>query len=252
RVREILLLADLLALVALLLAAAEAQLDLRDAVFEVNLERQEGEARYRELSVEPLELPAVQEQLALSAHVVALIGAGLQVGSDVHLVQEELLAVECRVGPVEVRAFAAQALHLGAEEHHPGLEALFDLEALRRLRVARDDETGAALLTSVVWLGHGPSRELAHSRAPRTGERVRDRGAVPGRRALRRAGRRTQARARPKRRRSAATPPRWRRPRAARAARAPRPATAARPCSPRRSPLGAVPARRRRSGPPRS
>src|SRR4051794_8229500 len=63
-------LGDGLALVALVAAASERKLDLHPAVLEVQRRWHQGEAALVDLGLEPRDLAAMQQQLALAVRVV--------------------------------------------------------------------------------------------------------------------------------------------------------------------------------------
>src|SRR5262245_26564133 len=99
-------LADRGPLVVELLPAAETELGLRPSVRPVEAERDERQPPLLDLAPQPLDLPAVEEELPTPDRVVAEL-ARRRVGADVRADQEELVAEEARVGVLQVGAVLA-------------------------------------------------------------------------------------------------------------------------------------------------
>src|SRR5215813_7771314 len=99
-------LADRGPLVVELLPDAETELGLRPSVRPVEAERDERQPPLLDLAPQPLDLPAVEEELPTPDRVVAEL-ARRRVGADVRADQEELVAEEARVGVLQVGAVLA-------------------------------------------------------------------------------------------------------------------------------------------------
>ncbi len=131
-----------LALVALFLSARQPQLALCDAALEVHLQGDQRVTLGGELAAPLGDLFGVSEELPDAFGRVPGV-APLLVGSDVHLVQEELVALDHRECTVEVALAVAEALHLGAQEHHAHLELVFDVVRLGCLGISADQHLHA-------------------------------------------------------------------------------------------------------------
>ena len=134
-------------LVALVLAAAERDLELHLAVLEVELRGDERQALLAHLGVEAVDLAPLEQQLAVAiGDVVRDVALGVlgDRGAD-----EPHLAV-AHVGErlAELDVARAQRLHLGAAEHDPRLDALEQLVVVPRAAVLGDQlRSGGSLGT---------------------------------------------------------------------------------------------------------
>src|SRR5262249_8282292 len=111
------------ALVAHVLASGERELDLDAAVLEVEACPDERQAFLAHLPVQPVDLPAVEEELPGTRRIVVRPVA-LVVHRDLGAVQPRLAVANVRVGLPERRPPGAKRLHLGAGENQPGLDPL--------------------------------------------------------------------------------------------------------------------------------
>src|SRR5579875_3621623 len=130
---------DRLALVVEVLAARERDLHLCPGARagEVDPGRHEREPPLLGAADEPLDLPAVEQELARALGVV--VGARRRpVGRDVDPVEPHLAVPDGGVGVLELGAAVAQRLDLGALEHDAALEALEQVVAEARLTVGGD------------------------------------------------------------------------------------------------------------------
>src|SRR3954464_9600346 len=85
----------ILTLVPALLAVNQGQLGLHATLLLIQRQRDQRAPFFSDLAGQPIDLPSVQQQLALAARVVvALVGEG--VDADVHLVQPGLAAIDVR------------------------------------------------------------------------------------------------------------------------------------------------------------
>src|SRR5262249_28565796 len=126
-------------LVVELLAAGERQLELGAAlVVEIKLERHQRHPLALDRTHEPVDLAAVQQELADTLRRV-IEAAGLQVFRNVCVDEPDLTAARIAVGFRDRSLAAAQRFPLGAGERDSGLEGLADLVVEPRLAVLRDD-----------------------------------------------------------------------------------------------------------------
>src|SRR5204863_4839322 len=114
-----------LAFLVLSLAPAQAELDLRDAVGEVDAHRDEREPLLLLLADQPLDLSAMQQQLPRAQRIVAALLA-LLVRRDVHVLEPQLAALDASVRLADRRAALPQGLDLRPGQDDAGLEALQD------------------------------------------------------------------------------------------------------------------------------
>jgi len=85
-----------------------------------------------------LSISAVQQQLARAAVFRDDVGRGRDERHDRRTEQEDLAALDDRIGVAEVDAPGAQALHLPALEGDAGLVVLVDVVLVARALVLRD------------------------------------------------------------------------------------------------------------------
>src|SRR4051794_36662086 len=116
-------LGNVAALVALLLAAADGELELRAAVLEVEPRRDDSQPLLLDLTDEGLDLASVEQQLAVAAGLVVR-DVPLRVLVDVRADQPDLAVAKIRVGLGERDASVAQRLDLGPGELEARLEAV--------------------------------------------------------------------------------------------------------------------------------
>ena len=116
---------DVLPLVVELLPPADADLHLDLPVLEIHPERDQGKPPLLGLSVEPPDLPLVQEELA-DAKRVMILPVAVRVGADVEVVEEELVVLDQGVAVLEVGPAVPEGLHLGPHEGDPRLIGLVD------------------------------------------------------------------------------------------------------------------------------
>jgi len=117
---------DGVALVVLLFAAGDADLDLDAAVFEVHRERDEGGALDRGGLLELFDFAAVGEEAAFAQGVVVELGGG-GVGVDVGAVEDELAVLDAGEGFLELAFSVAEAFDFAAEQRDAALELGLDV-----------------------------------------------------------------------------------------------------------------------------
>src|SRR5262245_17590117 len=130
------------ALVDLALAVGEAELHFRDAaVVEIDRERNERHALALGLAVQLLDLAALQQELPRAPRLVVEAVGGF-VFREIGVVEPDLAVLLDREGLVDADAPQAQRLHLGAGQHHAGIERVLDEEVMPRLAVLRGETIG--------------------------------------------------------------------------------------------------------------
>src|SRR6218665_63685 len=133
---------DVLPSVFVRLAAAQPQLHLRPARLEIQQEGDDGIASLAHLRVPPVDLLAVQEQLAAPQGLVGEEAGGV-VDADVGVEQIQLAALGQGIGVREVGRPGPERLHLAAREHQAGLHLLVHGVAGASLAILRDDPDAA-------------------------------------------------------------------------------------------------------------
>ena len=131
-------LGDGLALVALLAALGQAQLDLGPAVPEVQAQRDERQALLGDAGLQAVDLVAVQQQLAAAVGVVGADPVGELVRGDVHALQPQLAVGPAGEGVGQLHLAEAQALDLAALQHEAGLDGVEHGVVVARPAVAGD------------------------------------------------------------------------------------------------------------------
>ena len=96
-------------------------------------------------AVQVVDLRPVEQQPA-PAHGVLVPAIALLVGRNVELADHGLLPLHRGVGLGQARLAGAQALHLGAGQHQPGLNGLEDGVVVPRASIVRDDPLGRLVL----------------------------------------------------------------------------------------------------------
>src|SRR6185312_10313311 len=149
------------ALVGLLLAARETDLDLGDAALvEVDRQRHQCHALAFRRAQQLVALLAVEQQLARPPFLV-VEAVGRFVYRDMGIEQPQLALHLAGIGFRDAGMAAAQALHLAAQQHDAGLQRLVDEVIVAGAAILRDETIGAAhhhLLTSPSppwWRGSG-------------------------------------------------------------------------------------------------
>jgi site-specific DNA recombinase len=112
-------------LVVQLLAAGQSQFDLGAPVLEIHLGGHHRIATLVHPSLQPLDLAAVQQQLA-DSHGVVVPHVALLVRADMYADQVELAAADLGVAVPQGDAAPAQTLHLRADQRDTGLHGLLD------------------------------------------------------------------------------------------------------------------------------
>src|SRR6188508_2685018 len=128
---------DVPALVALLLAAGECDLDLHLAVLEVDPCRHEGQTALARLPEQRDDLAAVEQELAVAVGLV-IRDVPLRVLVDVSSDEPDLALAHVRERPRKVGAAGAQRLHLRARERDARLVALEQVVVVPRSPVLCD------------------------------------------------------------------------------------------------------------------
>src|SRR3954470_5524511 len=126
------------ALVVLLLAAREAEIDLDAVLLPVERERNERVALALDRADELVDLCAVEEQLARAPVFGDDVRRGRDQRHDRRAEQEDLAGLHDRVRIAEIHAPGAQALHFPAFERDAGLVMLVDVILVARALVQRD------------------------------------------------------------------------------------------------------------------
>src|SRR5688572_12644776 len=161
-------------LVVKLLTLAECHRHLRDAAFEVELERNERQTLPLDRSYQTPDLPLVQQQLSRPGRLVIVV-AGALVRRNVKVEQVDLAVAHDAIGVGEVRFAVAERFHLASGEHQTRLVRIEDAVVMTSPPVLGDRR----VLWIVVGLGHGREtvRRVAHARSehrPRTSSRQRN------------------------------------------------------------------------------
>ena len=153
---------DVATTVVELLAAGQAQLDLRPALAgQVQPERDDRQALRLRLAEQLVDLGAVEEQLADPLGLV-VVAVGLLERRDVGADQPRLVALDARVGVGEVDLAGPDRLDLGAGQDDPGLERVLDAELVPCPPVEGDVFSGIVRAPS-----YRAEREVAGSYAMR-------------------------------------------------------------------------------------
>ena len=151
------------ALVVLLLAFRQADIELGAAARPVQVERHQRVAGALDLADQARQFLAVQQQLACATRVgLDVRGGGLQRG-DMATEQEGLAVADGDVGFRNLRAPGAQRFDLPAFEREASLEAIFDKVFEAGATVYRDDARGGLLGRCV---GHKPHYKETYVTAP--------------------------------------------------------------------------------------
>src|SRR4051812_20412888 len=130
-------LGDVPALVALLLAPGEGELELRAAVLEVEARRHERQAFLLNLADQRFDLPAVEQQLAIPVGLV-IRDVSLRVLVDVGADQPDLAVAQVRVRLGERDPAVAEGLDLGAGQLQARFEAVQQVVVMPRTAILGD------------------------------------------------------------------------------------------------------------------
>src|ERR1022692_1388373 len=138
-----------LALVVQLLALGDSGFALDAAVFQVNLNRDQGQPLFPRNGQQLVDFPPVEQQLAIAdGRVVLAVAVGVL--ADVRVEQPGLVAQHAGVGFLELYFAVLGRLHLGAGEHHAALEALQQEIVVEGLPVVAEDlERGVFLVSQI-------------------------------------------------------------------------------------------------------
>src|SRR6266540_1836867 len=128
---------DLAAAVPPLLALRQRELDLRPRALEVDPGRDQGQSALGRLADQPLDLAAMEEELAGPVGIVVLVRRR-QIGRDVGAAHPHLAAIDHRVGLVDLRLAVAERLHLASAQLDAGLHLLQHLELVPCAAVGGD------------------------------------------------------------------------------------------------------------------
>jgi flagellin len=128
---------EILALVVVLLALSEADLDLDSPVLQIDLQRHGRESLLVHLGRDPQGLILVDEQLTAPPWLV-IVPIGEGVFMDVHIHEEELALVDVHVPIRERDPALPQRLHLGSDQNDARLPGLLDGVVMPRLLVLSD------------------------------------------------------------------------------------------------------------------
>jgi len=131
-------LGDVAALVPLLLASRERELDFGTAVLEVELRGHERQAALRNLSGKRRELLLVQQELAVAIGIVVR-DVPLLVDRDVGADQPCFLAADVRVGLLKRGTAVPEGLHLGPCQNKACLHALEEVVVVSGPPVVDDE-----------------------------------------------------------------------------------------------------------------
>ena len=117
---------DRLPLVVRAATTSEPELYLCQPVVKVQPERDHRRSRaLPQLPVQPVKLPAVEQELARARRIVAFTRR--RVMGDMHIVQPQLAVVKTGLTLGDARLALAERLDLGADEHDAGVERLQQL-----------------------------------------------------------------------------------------------------------------------------
>src|SRR3954447_5210613 len=179
-------LGDVAALVALLLAAADGELELRAAVLEVEPRRDDSQPFLLDLADQGLDLAPVEQQLAVAAGLVVR-HVPLRVLVDVRADQPDLAVAKIRVGLGERDASIAQRLDLGSGELQARLEAIEQVVIVPRTAVFGDRlDSGGSSHPYESRVARAPARSCRPAcRSPRPGLRSGRRAGTCRRRGVR-------------------------------------------------------------------
>src|ERR1035441_8004315 len=138
-----------LAFVMQLLALGDSDFALDAAVFQVNLDRDQGQPLFPRNGQQLVDFPPVEQQLAIADGRVVLAVA-VRVLADMGVEQPGFVAQDAGVGFLELDFAVLGGLHLGAGEHHAALEALQQEIVVEGLPVIAEDlESGVFLVSQI-------------------------------------------------------------------------------------------------------
>lgn len=126
------------ALVVLLapFAQADAQLGFRSAP--VQDERNQGQPALLDLSGQPIDLVAMQEEFAVAVGYRGRVGAGARQRGEAGAGQPGFMVADGHEGLRKAGAVGAQGLHLPSQQREPGVEFLEDLKIAVSSAIRRD------------------------------------------------------------------------------------------------------------------
>ena len=117
---------DRCTLVEVLLAARHGEFHLGPAVFEIDRQGDQRGAAFLGGCFQLFNFPAMGQELSLGGGDV-IERAGLLVGVDVQVVEDQLAALDAGERVVELRPAGTQALDLAANQHDAALQAGIDV-----------------------------------------------------------------------------------------------------------------------------
>ena len=144
-----------LAFVVKLLAAHDCNLSFHFAAFEIEPQRNDRQSLLHHLSLQPIDLPSMQQELSLSFRIV-ILAIAVTVGRDMRADEVRLAVLEVDVAVLQIRASLAQRLHFGTCECDACFGFLQDEVVVKRLSVRGDQFLGGFGLR-----GHGERRLYA-------------------------------------------------------------------------------------------
>ena len=125
------------ALVVLLLSLTQRQRDLRPALLEVELQRNQGETTLLDRTDHLLDFSAMEQQLP-GTHGIVVVAVALFVWRDVHSFEKDLPVLHPGIRLLDGGFAISQGLDLGPGQHDTRLPGLEDVVIVRRLGVAGD------------------------------------------------------------------------------------------------------------------
>src|SRR5260221_6987691 len=132
-------LGDGVALVLAGLTLAHAQLDLHPAVLEVEAQGDQRVTRLLLRFLQPIDLAAVEEQLAGALGLVILQGPGRLVGRNLRVEEKQLPTFSYRIRIRQLDAALAQRLHFRAGERDAAFQLALDVVLEAGAAVLGDD-----------------------------------------------------------------------------------------------------------------
>ena len=136
---------QILALIIVMLAAGQRELQLRAAMLEVDLERHEGEALLACLAEQLDDLRLVHQELARAQRIV-IEDIPLLIRADMHMLDENLAILDDSIAVLEIGLAGPQGFDLCPLQSQPCLKGLMDEKIMTCLAVLAGNLDGNVFL----------------------------------------------------------------------------------------------------------